>query len=105
MRGSVVVQLNQYAIAAARDVQGRIDSLRREMQELAARAAETQAALELVQGSVARLDSFEAESGGDYRCPFCWVEEGIHAKLDPIPSSDSSDLFRCEHCRREIEIE
>jgi len=107
MSDQVISRLKQIAQDAAKDEGAVIEALAREIDQLEERLAERKAARELARTAVMRGDQFAPELDGNYQCPICWVSNGIHADLTPIPNdtSDSDDLFRCENCNRQIEIE
>ena len=104
MPGSITVQLVQLAGAIAQDESARVEILLTEISQLENRLAELRANCDLAKNSVGRLDQFAPEIGGNYQCPMCWVSNGLHGDLRPIPSDTKDDLFRCENCNRTIEI-
>jgi hypothetical protein len=100
--GPALVKL---AADLARAALNRIDAIRNELADAERRKAKAEDKLERAQSAGGRIDSFEPQSsGGIYQCPHCWIDEGIHSDLNPIPSDTNFDWFRCKTCGRKVEL-
>jgi hypothetical protein len=106
MRGSPIVQLSQLAADAAHVAQSRIEHLRAEIKKAEETKAGAQAELDMAKSAASQVDSFQPEQGGNYQCPYCWVQRDVRSNLKPISSAESNvDRFRCENCDTEVAIE
>jgi hypothetical protein len=89
----------------ARASQQRAQHLKEKVLEAEQLKARAEAALQLAQSAVGRLDYFEPVIHREPQCPDCWVARGIHAKLKPIRGGTETDLFACESCHQEFSTE
>ncbi len=93
------------AAEAARAAQERGAQLKIEILDAEQRKSEAEAALELANSALVRLDRFDPIIGDNHQCPYCWVTNGVRSKIAPIPSDTAVDWFRCETCHTEISTE
>lgn len=106
MRGSTLDQLIQLAADTAHVAQSRIEHLRNEIKKAEETKATAQAELEMARSAASQADSFQPEIGGNYQCPYCWVQRDIRSDLKPIPSAESDvDRFKCVTCDAVIDIQ
>jgi len=50
-----------------------------------------------------RINSYPP-SGSEYPCPACWMVDSVSREMNPVSSESEIDIFRCSHCRLEIEV-
>jgi DNA-directed RNA polymerase subunit M/transcription elongation factor TFIIS len=105
MDGRVKDQIEDVADEIASSLQARYTALGKEIAALEERAAELKAQADTLRHAPDRAAKMEVFVGGNYQCPWCWVEHGIHANLKPIASDDPRDnLFRCQRCRNTLRV-
>jgi hypothetical protein len=90
---------------AAHEATRNAERIKREIFDLDKRKAEKQAELENASAAIERADSFVPDIGGNLQCPNCWVLHGFHSDVQPIPSANHVDWFRCKRCNYEFGFE
>ena len=101
---SIFDYLRQQAEEIAGATQERVSDLDREIAEIEKQKAKKEAERDLARGALKRLANFPVKNGADYLCPNCWVTRGGMSTLQPIPSPDRHDIFRCGLCGHELVI-
>lgn len=88
------------------------ERLTRKDAELQKRSRELQFELKKIEtqrdfagGAAKRLLDFHVTVGTDYQCPNCWISEGVHHALYPVPSTNSDDIMRCGRCGFDFTID
>jgi hypothetical protein len=95
----------RHAHETAEAAQRRAQHLQEKVLEAEQLKARAEAALQLAQSAVGRLDYFEPVIHRELQCPDCWVARGVHSKLKPVPSDTKDDKFKCESCHQEFSPE
>jgi len=52
-----------------------------------------------------RLADYPIKIGIHYTCPHCWINNGAPVPMTPIVSKADKELFHCDTCHFELEIE
>ena len=94
-------KLRQAADDAADHLVSTISDLDRQIAEFNERKKKVEA--QRVQAGNARKAAadYPVNMGADYLCPVCWVSSNITSPLEPVPSQDRNDIFRCNLCHYE----
>lgn len=84
----------------------RIGRLGHEREQLLARLAELDEALELAISAASRAQTFDPRDRIQPECPRCWVVKGIVNRLRNIPGTDTHDVWRCSDgtCRPDFDV-
>ncbi len=96
--------IKQAAIEIANDIKQRSFELEKELAKVEMRKSEIEASLQLVHLSHDRLFKFKPKVWRDFRCPRCWVRDGIDSNLVPISGTATLDFFSCKRCQFEISV-
>lgn len=91
-------ELRRAAREAADYAQARVSQFERELADLEKRLADAKAKRDTARLAPKRLADFQVKIGADYQCPRCWISEGVHASIRPVPSNTRDDLFGCRRC-------
>jgi len=102
---SAADQLRQMAQEAAQNTYTKQTNLEQEITELENKISQKKAAMNLARNSLKRLPNFQVEFGGNYQCPYCWIESGRQSSLRAIGGGTKKEnFFRCTSCDTLISI-
>ena len=101
---SIHNHIRQAAQEIAARIQGRLSDIEPRLAEAKEQVAKIQAERDAARLAPQRLSDFPIQSGDNYLCPRCWVEEGGLSPLRHIPGDTRDDLFRCPMCEYELLI-
>jgi predicted RNA-binding Zn-ribbon protein involved in translation (DUF1610 family) len=79
--------------------------LKTELIEAQQRVAKLTAELNTARLAPKRLTSFQIRRDGDYQCPRCGIQRGIQAALTCRPGQHRLDLFACDTCGFEMDVQ
>lgn len=94
-------EIAQLAVQEHTRFQERASELKRQLRELETHKAQIESQLQETNLALDRLASFEPERGGDLQCPGCWIAQGVHSPLIPMPGTKGASIFRCASCHFE----
>jgi predicted RNA-binding Zn-ribbon protein involved in translation (DUF1610 family) len=95
---SIESKLKSEAIQFARHFNGRSQRIRKELEDLKARARDLEVEIANAAAAQERAQNFIARTGSDFQCPVCWVERDAKIKLSQSENLDENDTFRCSTC-------
>ena len=101
---SITDDLKKVAEEIALKARSRVADLEAQELHLMSQIHEVQAVSQKLRGAVQRLAKFQVQTGGQYQCPRCWIDDEVCSNLRPIPSDTKADLFRCGVCHLELSI-
>ena len=99
----ISARLIQIAADEAAHLQAQTAALREEIDALNDQLEMATAKLRIANDAAGRVERYYPEIAAHHQCPICWVRQGDHVDLNPVPSENSDDLFRCEK-GHEIEL-
>lgn len=94
-------KLREAANDAADHLVSTISDLDRQIAELNERKKNIEARRVQASNAPKAAADYPVNIGADYLCPVCWVSNNIMSPLQPIPSQDRNDIFRCNLCHYE----
>jgi hypothetical protein len=94
-------KLLQAANDAADHLISTIPDLDRQMTELNERKKKLEAQRVRAGNAPKGAANYPVNLSGDYLCPICWISNDRMSPLQPIPSKDRNDIFRCNLCHYE----
>jgi ribosome-interacting GTPase 1 len=98
-------RIRQIAEQYVAQTQANVGRLRAELEEARQRVVRLEAELRGTQLAPQRLTTFQIKRDGDYQCPRCGIERGEQAAMTPRPGNPRLDLFECDTCGFEMEVQ
>lgn len=98
-------QFRNYAMDFAEAAIKRVANLDRRLAELEIERAKIEAERKSSGGALQRLANYPVKIGSDYACPRCWINKDTASPMHGVPSQTNNDLFRCQLCHLDLEIE
>jgi hypothetical protein len=107
-RESIVMSITQVVLEIANEyatsLDRRIPTIQRELADIEAQKAQTEAQLDSASKALNRSREFPLLLRREPICPYCWIDSGRRDSLralDHAPDDDPRlDIFRCSSCER-----
>jgi hypothetical protein len=101
---SVEKKLVESAETIARQLQSRAGERREQLNDLKSRLTEIEEELQAAETALDRLANFKVKLGALYRCPQCWILDGVNSALQPSSAPDRDTTFKCSACAFQLSI-
>ncbi len=97
-------KLRQAANDTADHLTSMISELDRQIAQLDGRKKDIETQRMKARHALEAASNYPVNIGADYLCPICWVSNNRMFPLQPIPSQNRNDVFRCNLCHYEDEF-
>ena len=99
------LELKNVTRELSRLFQGQVSSTALEISELRRQLQKAESRYCSQLNAQARLGSYVPSTGSAYRCPNCWISEGVAVALQSLESVGTAEHFlRCPQCNRDFGI-
>lgn len=106
MSSKVEDRIREIAEALVEQSQAKADRLKAELIEAQQGIRKLTAELNAARLAPKRLQDFQIRRDMDYQCPRCGIQHGIQAAMTCRPPGQHRiDLFQCDTCRFEMDVQ